>query len=160
MLNLQCYWKRLFPGNCFNNVTILLQQTNTWCIFCIYWKAPKQYSISDGDIWEVVHIGEQVPLHPRELFKVLCILQISGMFLRTCAVKKLACRTAQDICVTNLNLKSLQTSLLEQISLRLPHQGAQNMFQLWWLLCVASFLLRTLCKWCKTCFSTVGARQT
>ena len=46
--------------------------------------------------------------------KVRCILQISSMILRMCAVKKLACRTALYVCVTNLNeFKGLKTSFLE-----------------------------------------------
>ena len=53
------------------------------------------------------------------------------MILRMCAVKKLACRTALYVCVTNLNeFKSLKGSFLEYFSLILPHQGVQNMGQL------------------------------
>ena len=44
-----------------------------------------EWQISHEDIWSIVRLGEQVTLHPWQLFKVHCILQTRGMIFRTCA---------------------------------------------------------------------------
>ena len=50
---------------------------------------------------------------PKAARIVRCILQISSMILRMCAVKKLACRTALYVCVTSLNnFKGLKNEFL------------------------------------------------